>query len=371
MSYWVARGASSKTGDGWKARLILFDSPGHRNSVKQEAGICVTWECSVRRKSHCGATVREKNGFTANGAAHSHPPDAMAQVSRVAPRAMREAGESKPDKSGSAVAWRVTGEYLETNPDLDPSQLPNTETLRRKTHKFPGAGRPPEPRDLDFDIDSSSIPGRFFRGDVQVSGGRSLLFATEKQLVLLEAARTWYGDGTFKLVGRPFKQLYVLHAFVTGETGCLSQVHPVFVLMSHRRENDYFAAITGVKDLVPRAAVRTSVMDFELANWLAVNEVFSRAKRRGCFFHSRQCLYCEIQKLGFSKVHKNDPDKRRFMRSLMALPLLPAADAPKGLDSLVALTLTCRCNLSSHTSAGPCFPTLQLARTRGRYLGGL
>ena len=127
-------------------------------------GICVTWECPMRRKSHCGATARERHGFAANGAAHVHPLGAMAQVSRVAPRAMREAGESKPYKSGSAVAWKVAEEYLESNPDLDPSLLPKMETLRRKANKCREAGRPSGPRDLHFRIDFSSIPGRSFRG---------------------------------------------------------------------------------------------------------------------------------------------------------------------------------------------------------------
>ena len=41
--------------------------------------------------------------------------------------------------------------------------------------------------------------------------------------------------------------------------------------------------------------------------------------------------------LGPSKAYENDPDKRHFMRDLMALPIFPAAHAPKGFDFLVAL----------------------------------
>ena len=291
----------------------------------------------MRRKSQCGATVRERGGFAANGVAHSHPADAKAQLSRVVSCAMRKAGDSEPYKSGSAVVWKVVEEYVESNPGLDTSLLPNMETMRRKANKLREGGRPAEPRSLDFDVDFSSIPGRFFRGDVQVSGGRSLLFATDKQLALLEAARTWYGDGAFKLVGKPFKQLYVIHAFVAGEKGCLKQVPLVFVLMSHRREIDYAAVLAEIKNLVPRAAVRSFVMDFELAFWLAADEVFPSANKRGRFFHWCQCVYRKIQKLSLSKAYENDPDKRHFVRPLMALPLLPASDAPSGIDFLAPL----------------------------------
>ena len=96
--------------------------------------------------------------------------------------------------------------------------------------------------------------------------------------------------------------------------------------------NDHVAVLNGVKDLVPLAAVRAFVMDFELAYWLVANGVFPRASRRGRLSHWRQCLFREIQKLGFPKSYEGDPDKRHFMRAVMAPPLLPAADAPRGLD---------------------------------------
>ena len=141
--------------------------------------------------------VREGGRFAANGVAHSHPADATAQLSRVVSCDMRRVGDSEPYKSGSAVARMVVGEFIESNPGPVTSLLPNMATLRRKANKVREGGRPAEPRSPDFDVDFLSTPGRFFRGGAKVSGGRRLLFAADKQLALLEAARTWYGDGAF------------------------------------------------------------------------------------------------------------------------------------------------------------------------------
>ena len=59
-----------------------------------------------------------------------------------------------------------------------------------------------------------------------------------EQLELLSKAKTWYIDGTFKLIRQPFTQLLTVNAFVRSGDAA-KQVPFVYVLMSSCRKKDY------------------------------------------------------------------------------------------------------------------------------------
>jgi len=101
------------------------------------------------------------------------------------------------------------------------------------------------------------------QGEVVVDGGRHVLFATSAMLGLLGKARRWYVDGTFKMVRRPFHQLLSIHAYVQ-RNGTMKHVPLLFVLMSHRRKQDYRAVFQAIKLYCPRSAWQKSCPTLKL-----------------------------------------------------------------------------------------------------------
>ena len=74
--------------------------------------------------------------------------------------------------------------------------------------------RPAEPTDLDFEVNEDHIPDDFLKSDIKVDRRQHLVFATQSMLDLLSRSKTWYVDGTFKVVKKPFTQLFTIHSFV-------------------------------------------------------------------------------------------------------------------------------------------------------------
>ena len=68
---------------------------------------------------------------------------------------------------------------------------------------------------MTFQIDYNYIKAdQFLIGDVTVDSARHLLFSTKVQLQHLSKCKRWFVDGTFKVVKRPFYQLFTIHGFI-------------------------------------------------------------------------------------------------------------------------------------------------------------
>ncbi|KAL3859872.1 hypothetical protein ACJMK2_010061 [Sinanodonta woodiana] len=105
--------------------------------------------------------------------------------------------------------------------------------------------RSEEPLTLDFELNEDFINAQeFLVADIRMDGERHFLLATEYQLGLLREAKRWYMDGTFKVLGEPFRQqgqLMSIHAFIE-RNGAQKQFPLVFCLMSRKTKSDYLAS---------------------------------------------------------------------------------------------------------------------------------
>ena len=93
--------------------------------------------------------------------------------------------------------------YLEEIGDTPLNNLPGLEQMARTANSHRQRLRPTDPSDLDFELEEEHLPACFLQADLEVRGRRHFIFATEKQLHYLAKAKTWYMDGTFKLVRKP------------------------------------------------------------------------------------------------------------------------------------------------------------------------
>ena len=114
--------------------------------------------------------------------------------------------------------------------------LPKPELIARQANRLRQRLRPNEPVDPDFSLEEQHLPDEFLRADLNVRGRRHLVFATNEQLHYLSRAKTWYIDGTFKLVRHPFTQLLTIIAFVRKDDHA-KQVPLVFVIMSGKKKD--------------------------------------------------------------------------------------------------------------------------------------
>ena len=102
--------------------------------------------------------------------------------------------------------------------------------------------RPGDPTYINFELNTeyldSIIKEPFFRHDVRVKDNRHLVFTTDRQLEILRKAKTWYIDGTFKVVKDPFYQLLSIHAFIRAGDE-MKHLPLVFIIMSRKTKIDY------------------------------------------------------------------------------------------------------------------------------------
>ena len=130
--------------------------------------------------------------------------------------------------------------------------LPKPEHMARAANRLRQRLRPADPKDLDFQLMEDSITEGFFQADVYVKERRHLIFATLEQLTTVAKAKSWYIDGTFKLIRKPFQQLVTINAFVRSGDHT-KQVPLLFVLMSGKSTKDYKKVIIHLVFMYPKA----------------------------------------------------------------------------------------------------------------------
>ncbi|XP_076045832.1 uncharacterized protein LOC143028077 [Oratosquilla oratoria] len=156
---------------------------------------------------------------------------------------------------------------------------------------------------------------------------------------LLSNSKTWYLDGTFKVVKDPFSQLFTVHAFVCSDDN-INQVPLALVLMSRKRKKYYKKVLKALKLMCATVQVEKVVLDFERAVWEAIPLVLDNVRVMGCAFHWTQCLWRKVKELGLSPAYRNDDHTLKLLRQFLPLTYLPMDHIPAIFHSLSRKAIT-------------------------------
>lgn len=234
--------------------------------------------------------------------------------------------------SAREIAENVVSERLPVNSPCP--ALPSVENMARAANRKRHSQRPKHPKDLNFELNRQFIADSFQVVDVNKHNRRHIILATDEQLDLLSRAKTWYIDGTFKVVKSPFVQLSSIHAFIKKD-GHQKQVPLCFMYMSGRKKKDYIEVLKEILELLPRPpAVLQIVSDFERALWKATADITPWVNHRGCSFHWGQSVWRRIQDIGLATAYSSDESVYKYCRQLLALPFLPADSISTIFDQL-------------------------------------
>ena len=293
----------------------LFNNVGYSYTLKRRAANSKLWRCSVRNKKLiCPAAVKQvgENEFTPNSMEHQHPPKHGAKESAIIAIKSKTAAESKPFESATQLVRDVMKEELSNVSGYD--GLISITNMAKNTNYHRRNKRAPEPKAKDFNLLEAHLSTDFLVEDLTVFEERHIIFATALQLDLLSSAKSWYVDGTFKIVKKTFHQLFTIHAFVK-KNGEVLQFPLMFCFMTARKTADYIAVLNAVKKrFISEPKVCHVMLDFEKAAWKAFQQCFPQAALHGCSFHFAQAVYRKAQNLGLQQPYIQNPNIKKLIR---------------------------------------------------------
>ncbi|CAF4876136.1 unnamed protein product [Rotaria socialis] len=158
---------------------------------------------------------------------------------------------------------------------------------------------------------------------------RILIFASDEQLNILQNAREFIVDGTFKVVPEIFYQLYIIHSVHR------DHVIPVIYVLLHRKNADtYYRLINKILKFAPLWSPRSIMLDFEQACIGVYQTMFPTVLLSGCYFHLRQSIHRKLQALRHKNQYESDPLFAHNVHKIAALAFLEPTNVINGFEHL-------------------------------------
>lgn len=123
-----------------------------------------------------------------------------------------------------------------------------------------------------------------------IGDDRILIYASSEQLHVLQTARDFLVDRTFKVVPEIFYQLFIIHAVYRHHV-----VPVVYALLRRKNAETYHRLVDEVVKIAPDWSPASIMMDFEQASINTFQQKFQSAALSGCYFHLRQSIHRKLQ----------------------------------------------------------------------------
>lgn len=287
-----------------------------------------SWECELRRRGLCRASVKLDvlEDFQGMVNEHTHPPSQVkCEIAKVKSNIKRRATETlDPARQILSGEVRNIQDAVAVNLPLNESIRRNIRLQRQIRHEHPNPIAIGEiPADLPREITETTTGERFLIFDSGVEDpNRILMFAGPNAVELMKESKHWFADGTFKVSPRIFFQLYTVHALLNERViPCIYALLPNKTLDTYNR---LFQALANV--LVLEEQPDDFLMDFELAAMNAGVVNFPGVEMKGCFFHFTSNLWKRVQRAGLQERYNNDANLANDLRMLAALAFVPPND---------------------------------------------
>jgi uncharacterized membrane protein (DUF106 family) len=182
---------------------------------------------------------------------------------------------------------------------------------RRKVHP-----RTPDtiPELVQVLLDNPTTYGLNFKCKVSVGEDSALIFIHHKSSNRLHKVIKVNFDGTFLVCPLPFKQLWTVLGEIEG------RLFPLFsVLMNSKTTDQYRVVLQKIKEMFPAFQPQHAI-----APRTALREAFQGIHIVGCQFNLANNLYKKVGKLELRGLYASDPQFKKWICAIMALPFLPS-----------------------------------------------
>jgi hypothetical protein len=283
----------------------------------------ITWRCIVSGCKSSGKTVlnylENLNSFVPNAQLHNHEHS----LDYIIKTERRNEMKAMIEITSGSVR-KVLGRALKGVNTTVLSVVGKNETLSRMLRRHRNATLNPRPYrypilKLSLNLSICNSGEEFFQFGPEnyknlIEDENFLIFYAASMIERMRREQIYCVDGTFKVVPRPFMQLYTV-SFLKR-----SHVFPViFGVLKNKKETTYVSFWKTVNSLVGILSPFFIKTDFELASINAIRISFPSAKISGGNFYLGQCILRKLKTESIFNIYKTNLVVKKFVKALTAL----------------------------------------------------